>query len=79
MDKKRVIITSLCAFVGGILLTKVILSFESKLDGLHKQTPYTYYGLDNYDNQDFVNGVSMYYDYDPTSIATKNKGDNLID
>lgn len=74
MNTKRVIITALCAFVGGILFTRVILSFESKLDGQHKQTPYTYYGLDNYDSQDFVNGVSMYYDYDPTSIATKDKG-----
>lgn len=77
MNTKRVIITALCAFVGGVLFTRVILSFESKLDGQHKQTPYTYYGLDNYDSQDFVNGVSMYYDYDPTSIATKNKGDIL--
>lgn len=77
MNIKRVIITALCAFVGGILFTRLILSFDRKSDGQQKQTPYTYYGLDNYDNQDFVNGVSMYYDYDPTSIATKNKGDIL--
>lgn len=73
MDTKRVIITALCAFVGGILFTRLIHSFESKLDGLQKQLPYTFYGLDNYDNQNFVNGVSMYYDYNPTSIATKDK------
>lgn len=77
MNIKRVIIITLGAFVGGILFTRLIQSFESKLDGLQKQPPYTYYGLDNYDSQDFVNGVSMYYDYDPTSIATKNKGDIL--
>ena len=77
MNIKRVIIITLGAFVCGILFTRLIQSFESKLDGLQKQPPYTYYGLDNYDSQDFVNGVSMYYDYDPTSIATKNKGDIL--
>lgn len=77
MNIKRVIIITLGAFVGGILFTRLIQSFESKLDGLQKQPPYTYYGLDNYDSQDFVNGVSMYYDYDPTSIATKDKGKNL--
>ena len=77
MNIKRVIIITLGAFVGGILFTRLIQSFESKLDGLQKQPPYTYYGLDNYDSQDFVNGVSMFYDYDPTSIATKNKGDIL--
>lgn len=77
MNIKRVIIITLGAFVCGILFTRLIQSFESKLDGLQKQPPYTYYGLDNYDSQDFVNGVSMFYDYDPTSIATKNKGDIL--
>lgn len=75
MNTKRILIITLFAFGCGVFLTRVFLSLESKLDGLQRQTPYTYYGLDNYDSQDFVNGVSLYYDYNPTSIATKNKGD----
>lgn len=76
METKR-IINILFTFLGVILLIRLVPFIDSIVNGLQKQPPYTYYGLDNYDSQDFVNGVSMYYDYDPTSIATKNKGDIL--
>ena len=73
----KCIINILFTFLGVILLIRLAPFIDGIVDGLQKQPPYTYYGLDNYDSQDFVNGVSMYYDYDPTSIATKNKGDIL--
>ena len=76
METKR-IINILFTFWGVILLIRLAPFIDGIVDGLQKQPPYTYYGLDNYDSQDFVNGVSMFYDYDPTSIATKNKGDIL--
>ena len=76
METKR-IINILFTFWGVILLIRLAPFIDGIVDGLQKQPPYTYYGLDNYDSQDFVNGVSMFYDYDPTSIATKKKGDIL--
>lgn len=76
METKR-IINILFTFWGVILLIRLAPFIDGIVDGLQKQPPYTYYGLDNYDSQDFVNGVSMFYDYDPTSIATKHKGDIL--
>lgn len=76
METKR-IINILFTFWGVILLIRLAPFIDGIVDGLQKQPPYTYYGLDNYDSQDFVNGVSMFYDYVPTSIATKNKGDIL--
>ena len=73
METKR-IINILFTFWGVILLIRLAPFIDGIVDGLQKQPPYTYYGLDNYDSQDFVNGVSMFYDYDDCDILDKNVG-----